>query len=79
MIKSENMNVTIETDSMLNTFIETTLLVHAVKDALADEVGEDKAHRLISRIGVLATFDEDTLCEVLAELIGMMKGKKYDS
>lgn len=79
MIKSDDMNVTIETASMLETFIETTLMLHAVRDVLVEEYGEEKADKLLVLIGKLAVLDDDSLCEVLAETLSLSKGHKHDS
>ena len=79
MIKIENENVTIESDSILDTLVETSLMLHAAREVFIDELGVDRADRIIASIGLLATMDEDILCNALAELHVMMKGERHDS
>ena len=79
MIKIENDNVTIENDSILETLVESSLMLHATREVFIGELGVDKADRLIASIGLLASMDESVLCNALAELQEMMKDSKYDS
>ena len=80
MIKIVDMNVTIKTDSLADTFIEGALVLHSVRDIFLDAFeDEDKADRLFADMGRLAVLDEDTMCETLAELIKLLKGKEHDS
>ena len=79
MIKIENDSVTIENDSILDTLVESSLMLHATREVFIGELGVDKADRLIASIGLLASMDESVLCNALAELQEMMKDSKYDS
>ena len=79
MIKIENDSVTIENDSILETLVESSLMLHATREVFIGELGVDKADRLIASIGLLASMDESVLCNALAELQEMMKDSKYDS
>ena len=79
MMKIENDNVTIEAESILDTLVESSLMLHAAREVFIDELGVDKADRLIASIGLLASMDENILCNALAELQEMMKDKRHDS
>ena len=79
MIKTEDMNVTIEVDSTLDAFVEASIMLNSVREVFIGELGKEKADRLIADISMLAVFDEDTLCDTLCELITLMKGKSHDS
>ena len=79
MIKSEKGHVTIKTNDLFETFLETSLMLHAIRAWLVDEVGQTLADELLVNIGRLATLDEDDLIRVMDNLIDNMKGRTRDS